>query len=270
MSKVMINAGIVAVRKDSKSLVAICRTYQHPAAPGVTITLFPIPSTAHPSYWKENLYGLHSKFDRVLMEDGMKPLTLASPKGMISATLSRIAPFFPFSPIVAPGTGKGDMKDRPLDQYVTLPSPRDPMETRMAYRSTLEALTPPVDPRARRAVKFLETSGVIPPVPEVATPAVTPSASPASSSSTADASSSTQVKTPEVNPAKVSVVVPWGMYHMVYWMHRLKQDGWKELDVKEVEIVNAAQMQKAALSMVFMGTVSIAMTLYSFKMMIFG
>ncbi|EPY30211.1 hypothetical protein STCU_04180 [Strigomonas culicis] len=138
--------GIMDMRSDPPRLVATILEFQHPETKK-EVTLYPIPNMAAPDYFSRALDAgnLSAKYDKILWEDGRLPFKDGTPKARQNMMLKRLFPFFSLRPVAA----DGEKFDGALI--------RDPFESRMAYQAVLDALDPPVDPRARRGIERIDT-----------------------------------------------------------------------------------------------------------------
>jgi hypothetical protein len=122
----------------------VCRheRYQHPSS-NISVLLAPLPNVAWPQFFQKTIFSYPSdpSFDKILVEDGRLPFLENTVMGNRAKVYRRLFPFINGRPVVAdPSKFDGTIE-------------RDPLESRMAYQCCTEAIDPPIDPRARRAVE---------------------------------------------------------------------------------------------------------------------
>lgn len=155
-TKALAELGVMQLMQDPPRLVAFRRIYIHPTT-GTRVILHPLPNIAQRSFFQEMKYGLEKRvdIDKVLCEDGHLPVTTDHPRARSIRLAQRFLPFVGTAPItddVAKFEGLAE---------------RDPIESKMAFLSTTQKQTPPLDPRARRGVEHIlaypnNTSVVLP------------------------------------------------------------------------------------------------------------
>lgn len=208
----LMNAGVLAMRDNPGRIVAIVKKFQHPKAPGLTCVVHPIPTLGRPAFWDSMWYGLHNRFDRVLVEDGRLPARDGSGNARKTQFLRAVFPMFyhPMTVDTDINAGKYDM---------ATPS-RDPFETHLVYKSVLGGADPPLDPRARRAVEHLDAI--------------------------AD-----RMVADGLGDKAHSVVLPWNVYHAVYLYHRLPASDWRVLSEEEVHLIDRREIVVVVMTTMF-------------------
>eukprot|EP00331_Platyophrya_macrostoma_P022205 CAMPEP_0176447042 /NCGR_PEP_ID=MMETSP0127-20121128/24751_1 /TAXON_ID=938130 /ORGANISM="Platyophrya macrostoma, Strain WH" /LENGTH=224 /DNA_ID=CAMNT_0017833323 /DNA_START=29 /DNA_END=706 /DNA_ORIENTATION=- len=201
-SGMLMTKGVMKMKTDPPSFVCSMRVFRHPSS-GKTVTLNPIPNIAAPSFFRDVLETNHLKsdVDVILCEDGRVPYVEGSFEAKKLKILKTLIPVFGYRPVV----------DASCQKYEGL-AQRDPVESRMAYTSVTQALEPPVDARARRAVERIETY-----------------------------------------PPNTHVVLPWNVYHIVYFSHVLPQLGYELVKEEERVVID---MKQILLLMVVLGLIS--------------
>lgn len=270
--------GVIAMRQGPSRIVGIVKTYAHGSNPNVTVRVIPIPSVAHSSYWRQSLYGAHDASDYVLLEDGVRPLVSGTGAARRALLFEKVFQVFPHAPVAdADVIGKKFVTAPPPPSALGSGVPRDPLESRMAFQSVTQNLSPPVDPRARRGVEFLEsllaqsiniaggpTNSSPPPPP----PPAVPSASGGTVASGRDAAGgSTTVSMPNKS---VRVAMPWNVYHVPYLQHRLVANGWKEVSVEEFTLMTQMQVAQFMATITFVVSMFVMLFLTTLKVVLFG
>lgn len=146
-SGMLMTKGLMTFRNDPPSLACAIRTYRN-SQNGKTVVLHPIPNMAVRTYFDRVLHDVHKSgsFDKILCEDGRLPFVEGTFEANKVKFYRKLLPFFGHRP-VAPADC--ELFDGLLH--------RDPVESRMSHASVVEALTPSVDPRARRGVERIES-----------------------------------------------------------------------------------------------------------------
>mmetsp|Transcript_17713 Transcript_17713/g.27742 ORF Transcript_17713/g.27742 Transcript_17713/m.27742 type:complete len:213 (-) Transcript_17713:19-657(-) len=134
---------ILEMRENGRAVLNR-KTYVHRTS-GQRVSIQPWPPIARPAFWRETCTDLHKKFDRIIFQDGREPMT--RPPNSAQAALRSLFPCFGYAEYVS-------TIDRPA--YIGNPK-KNAKETQIAYYSTSQNLSPPVDPRARKAVELLQT-----------------------------------------------------------------------------------------------------------------
>lgn len=143
----LMTRGVMKMKTDPPSFVCSVRTFKHPTT-NVTVSLHPIPNIASRSFFNAMAEQVHldPKFDIILCEDGRLPFVEGSAEARKAQISRTIFPIFSHRPVV-PST---------CTKFEGLTT-RDPAESRMAWMSVTQTMSPGVDPRARRAVERLES-----------------------------------------------------------------------------------------------------------------
>jgi hypothetical protein len=185
-SGMLMSKGVMQMKTDPPSFVCNIRVFRQ-ASTGKVVTLHPMPNMAAPMYFTKYLDGNHTNpnFDVVLCEDGRLPYAQGTAEGRKQTLFKKIFPFLCYRPVVPPECTK-------FDGLIQ----RDPVESRMAYTSLVQSLSPTVDARARRAVERIESYG-----------------------------------------NNTRVVVPWNVYHHVYFSEKLPMLGFELVRTEEVAIL---------------------------------
>ena len=146
MTKTLISLGIMDMKKDPPRLICHCKTWRNPNN-GILVTIAPVPNIASPSYWQRVLCGNHTRYDKIMCEDGRGPVVEGTAQANRSALMQRLFPWYAPVPVVPADQ---------LNKYEFNPA-RDPAESSMAYHSSMHNLQPPVDPRARRGIERIDS-----------------------------------------------------------------------------------------------------------------
>jgi hypothetical protein len=146
-SGMLMTRGVMKMKTDPPSFVCSVRTFKHPQT-NVTVTLHPIPNIASRTFFNEMSEQVHldPKYDIILCEDGRLPFIEGSAEARKVQFFRTIFPIFSHRPVVPSSCTK-------FEGVTT----RDPAESRMAWTSVTQSLSPGVDPRARRAVERMES-----------------------------------------------------------------------------------------------------------------
>ena len=214
--RTLIDVGILGLKSNPSRLVSNARTYRHPTVAGLHVTIYPIPSIGTSHFWSQSWYGLHSRYDRVLVEDGHLPQRT----GTFPATKSRVLRIA-FPMLAHDQTVDSDLE---FGKYDTPRIARDRMEGQMAFTSVANRSDPPVDPRARRAVDHLNVIA-------------------------------SRMDSESLAGVNHRVAMPWNVYHVYYLQWRLKQEGWIETAAEEVMLIGKAQVAMITLTAAFFSAV---------------
>lgn len=236
----LVKRGLLEQRTSpSPHVVAKCTTFKHPTA-NLHATLYLTSNVALPTYWNFTRYNLHSRFDRVLCEDGDFPVAANSPQGIISTVMRRALPIFPYRMTFA--------NEAEFNKYKCMNLFRDTVESRMAFESVRRGDNPLVDPRSRRlceALTKLANSGNVVISNEEANNNNSNTASSDNNNSSSSSSDLASVGGPmPENGGPLHVVLPWHMYHAPYIQERLLKDGWTQESVHEETLAHRAFMMK--------------------------
>jgi hypothetical protein len=228
----LMDAGIIALRTNPHRIVVNIATYRHPTVPGLKVTLQPAPTVAGPSYWSDHWYDLHTKFDRVLVEDGMMPERKGTTAATWATVLRQVLPFTGHKMVVDSDINYG--------KYDQAQSVRDRIESGLAYNSVMTLMKPPVDPRARRAMEHLNSIA-------------------SSMATSGDLATKTH-----------NVAMPWGVFHSYYLRYRFEHDGWAVEKQEEVLMINQRQVAMIMFFMSFTFCFTLYTALKFMFYMIFG
>lgn len=147
-SGMLMTRGVMKMKSNPVSFVCSVRTFRHPTT-RVAVTLNPVPNIAARAFFRTMLEELHVNpvHDKILVEDGRLPFVEGTADARKQQMRRIMFPMFSSRPIAS--TSSSAL----FDGLVS----RDPVESRMAWMSVTESLTPGVDPRARRAIERIES-----------------------------------------------------------------------------------------------------------------